>query len=156
MKKIDLGQTISILANIGVIAGIVFLGYEIRQNTAAFQMQAADDYVASTIEMNNLISQDAELADLIYRHSRGDSDLTEVEAFRVRMQYANLFRNWNRLYFLRQRGSLDETFWNIQTADMRRNLQTPGVVEYWQSRREQFDPGLNRVIKDALSDISSE
>jgi len=33
VKKIDYGQAVSILANIGVIAGIVFLGFEIRQNT---------------------------------------------------------------------------------------------------------------------------
>ena len=32
MKKIDLGQAIGILANVGVIAGIVFLGMELRQN----------------------------------------------------------------------------------------------------------------------------
>ena len=32
MTKIDLGRTISILANIGVIAGIVFLGLELQQN----------------------------------------------------------------------------------------------------------------------------
>ena len=31
-KKIDLGQTIGILANAGVIAGIVLLGMELRQN----------------------------------------------------------------------------------------------------------------------------
>ena len=30
LKKIDLGQTISILANVGVIAGIVFLAVELR------------------------------------------------------------------------------------------------------------------------------
>ena len=28
MKKIDLGHTIGILANVGVIAGIIFLGIE--------------------------------------------------------------------------------------------------------------------------------
>jgi hypothetical protein len=31
MKKIDLGQTIAIFANIGVIAGIVFLSVELQQ-----------------------------------------------------------------------------------------------------------------------------
>ena len=31
-KKIDLGQIITICANIGVIAGIVFLGIELQQN----------------------------------------------------------------------------------------------------------------------------
>ncbi len=32
MKKIDLGQAVGILANAGVIAGIVFLGMGLHQN----------------------------------------------------------------------------------------------------------------------------
>jgi hypothetical protein len=32
LKKIDLRHTIGLLANLGVIAGIVFLGLELRQN----------------------------------------------------------------------------------------------------------------------------
>ena len=41
MKKMDLGQTLQILANFGVIAGIVFLAIEIRQNTDSQRMLAA-------------------------------------------------------------------------------------------------------------------
>lgn len=33
VKKLEHGQLVSVLANIGVIAGILFLAYEIRQNT---------------------------------------------------------------------------------------------------------------------------
>ena len=40
MKKIDLGQSIGILANLGVIAGIVFLGLELRQNNSLLAAQA--------------------------------------------------------------------------------------------------------------------
>jgi len=32
MKKIDLGQTLSITANVGVIGGIFFLAYELNKN----------------------------------------------------------------------------------------------------------------------------
>ena len=39
MKKIDLGQTITILANVGVIVGIVFLVVEIRQNTQQLTLE---------------------------------------------------------------------------------------------------------------------
>ena len=35
MKKIDLGQTITVLANLGVIASLVFLGLQVRQEAAA-------------------------------------------------------------------------------------------------------------------------
>ena len=44
MKKLDFGQTVQILANIGVIAGIVFLGFEIQQNNAALNLQARLDW----------------------------------------------------------------------------------------------------------------
>ena len=32
MKKLDFAQTASLLANLGVIAGIIFLGFELGQN----------------------------------------------------------------------------------------------------------------------------
>ena len=41
--KIDLGQTIGILANAGVIAGIAFLALEIQQNTAVQEAQMRFD-----------------------------------------------------------------------------------------------------------------
>ena len=40
MKKIDLGQTITILANVGVVVGIAFLAFELRQNNVALSLQA--------------------------------------------------------------------------------------------------------------------
>jgi hypothetical protein len=50
MKKIDLGQSLSILANVGVLIGIVFLAIEVRDsnvqarvvNTIAFVGQSTD------------------------------------------------------------------------------------------------------------------
>jgi hypothetical protein len=40
MKRIDLGQTIQVLANVGVIASIVFLGVQVR--TSAVQVEDSD------------------------------------------------------------------------------------------------------------------
>ena len=40
MKNNDLGQAISILANVGEITGIVFLAFELQQNNEALGLQA--------------------------------------------------------------------------------------------------------------------
>ena len=40
MKKLDIGQTMSVLANVGIIAGIVFLGYELQQNNDQLRSQS--------------------------------------------------------------------------------------------------------------------
>ena len=39
MKKIDLGQTLGILANVGVVFGILLLAYELNQNRQMMEAQ---------------------------------------------------------------------------------------------------------------------
>ena len=49
MKKIDLGQTITILANIGVIAGIGFLALEVHQNNELMSAEARRSRTESSV-----------------------------------------------------------------------------------------------------------
>lgn len=73
MKKIDLGQTINTLANVGVIAGIVFLGYEMRQNTQVARQEAYGTFAQSVIEVGHTITSNPQLADLIAQIQDGKS-----------------------------------------------------------------------------------
>ena len=64
MKKIDLSQTISILANIGVIAGIVFLGVEIRQNTRSQEASSYQVLMAGIARFNEVEISDPQVPSL--------------------------------------------------------------------------------------------
>ena len=82
MKKIELGQIITILANIGVIAGIVFLGYELRQNN---ELMAAEIRAARNnrvLGVSAMVASDVGLADLLMRAKNGEM-LSEADEFRV-------------------------------------------------------------------------
>jgi len=82
MKKIDLGQTVGLVANVGVIASIVFLGLELRTtNTQAL--------ISTTQEMGNqLTGWQLELATdpvAMDTYVRGLSDFSSLDAMeRVR------------------------------------------------------------------------
>ena len=52
--KIELGQTIQSLANVGVIAGIVFLAIEIRQNTESLEINAYQELIAQINSQSEL------------------------------------------------------------------------------------------------------
>jgi len=72
MKKIDLGQTITILANVGVIAGIVFLGIEVQQNstqieraTIAVAAQAVFELNQEFNEIRRTLYTDASLIEIV-------------------------------------------------------------------------------------------
>ena len=58
MKKIDVGQAIGILANIGVLGGVVFLAVELRQNTQAVQLSSAEGFLSGGSALDLRIAQD--------------------------------------------------------------------------------------------------
>jgi large-conductance mechanosensitive channel len=64
MRKIDLGQTINTFANIGVIAGILFLAIEIRASTRATQASSIQTATALDQEHLLLVGADPDLAKL--------------------------------------------------------------------------------------------
>lgn len=83
MKKIDPGQTITILANIGVIAGIAFLAFEIRQNTAQMRAEAALGIHQDLQRLQESRYADPDFAELILRGEQDYASLDAVERERV-------------------------------------------------------------------------
>ena len=81
MKKPDLGQTISILANVGVIAGIVFLGFELRQNQQMMMAQTRNEIARLDIELQQ-VNREVNQASLIVRAAAGEQ-MTDVESFQL-------------------------------------------------------------------------
>jgi len=111
MGKIQLGQTITVLANIGVIAGIVFLGMELRQNTAAVQgatYQALSDGISSQYIG---VAHDSALAQALLRIYRAEVNRTdpepefsEAESAQIIWYYNALIQRLENSYFQWQTG----------------------------------------------------
>ncbi len=83
MRKFDFAQTITILANVGVVAGLVFLTLEIRQNTSQMRAQGAQSIYQSVETLNEAIYLDGEFADLLQRGEESFATLTAVEKRRL-------------------------------------------------------------------------
>jgi len=83
MKKIELGQTLTILANAAVLGGLIFLAFEIRQNTSEMRTAAAYSVHQDVQSLNRDLYSDPEFADLIMRGEQSWSSLDPVEQRRV-------------------------------------------------------------------------
>jgi hypothetical protein len=82
LNKLDLGQAVSILANIGVIAGIVFLAVELRQNNELMEAEARAARNNRLMMTPAMISTEVDLADVLVRAKNGET-LSESEESRV-------------------------------------------------------------------------
>ena len=82
MLKIGLGQTIGILANAGVIAGIAFLALEIQQNTAVQESQMRYDQNERQIEVIEEIFRNADLRAALLKRINGEPLRMRIFYFR--------------------------------------------------------------------------
>ena len=82
-RQIDLAQVISIIANVGVVFGLVFVTLEIRQNTAQMRAQGAYSIYESVESLNQAVYLDEAFADLLYRGEKSFNDLDPVEQSRL-------------------------------------------------------------------------
>jgi hypothetical protein len=105
MRKIDLGQTIAILANLGVIAGIVFLGVELQQNNRLLSAEA--QYGRRQIDQARVLTlvESGELSDILVR-ARSGEELSEPEEFRLFLLSLNWIQDWEWKYEQIQAGNL--------------------------------------------------
>ena len=106
MKNIDLGQAITILANVGVIAGIVLLAYELNQNNQLMQVEAR---ASSNERVEGLIEQIYSvpgLAEISLKAQAGDS-LTEAEHLKLRGFHMRAMSGWTAAFREFQEGNIE-------------------------------------------------
>jgi len=106
LKKLELGQIISILANVGVIAGIAFLAVELRQNNDLLAAEARLAQSERSEQTFNDIIRVPELAEAISK-ARAGEELTPQNDLQLRAFLSRQFRSWEWQYFERELGALD-------------------------------------------------
>ncbi len=96
MKKIDLGQMFHILANLGVLGGILLLAYELHQNNELMGVQARFNRLTINTENYTLRVENPDLAEAWQKAYENEplssSERTLVEAFAMRVL---LVREWS-------------------------------------------------------------
>ena len=82
MKKIELGQLVTIAANVGVIAGIVFLAIELGQNNDLMEAERRLNRANQIRSIWDTNVYEPEMTELLVKDRNG-ADLTEAEQLRL-------------------------------------------------------------------------
>jgi len=143
MRKIDLAQTLATLANFGVIAGIIFLAVELRQNQTSLdeanvlnRADSATEALQYFNEVRALLAQDEKLS-AIWLSGKAGTELTSVDRERFAnlctmelWAFVTLHQRYNALgQELEAKGIVD---------DARKNIEPPGMLNCWEENREVF------------------
>jgi len=103
MKKIDLGQTINTLANVGVIAGIAFLAVQMQQNNALLANQARSELADRRTRFIEMLIEYPDISELLAKVSDGQT-LTPAEQIRFDQLARRLFASWESQFLEVEQG----------------------------------------------------
>ena len=140
MKKFDLGQLVTILANVGVIAGIVFLAIELRQNNELMVEEARANRVNLRQADTTLVLENPELGRALIKH-RNDEELTDHESLLVTLYIDFVLVNFQNEYLDTVRGLSDEDDLPVETWRLNFGLDRvpEGFVhmrDYWERNKD--------------------
>ena len=138
MKKIDLGQTLGVLANLAVVAGIVFLAIQIREERDYAIVENTTIVGHGMADWMSSVAHDRDRADIILRGSQDFQGLTPLEQF----EFDLLMRSWiiriemgrlaqGRNVSPQASGPGGES--TVLTGNLIRFLDSPGTAQWWKS-----------------------
>ena len=135
LKKIDLGRALGILANVGVLIGILLLVYELGQNRQMMQAQTRNAIAGTLINLRFNEANSDELSQIGLKMAQGEK-LTPVEEQRFQALWDSYFRYWENVHYQYRSGLYDDSEYSAQREAWRNILLSfEAVREYLCSRR---------------------
>ena len=148
MTKIDLGQTITILANLGVIAGIVFLGFELQQNNELLQAQSSFSQRSVDSDRRNTLIRDPGIIRVFVKASSGEA-LTADEQFRLMLINNETLDGYRWQFREYQAGRLPDNYLDLRVW---RDVwdEQPGLYALFLEDRPRLDPDFVEFIEQNI------
>ncbi len=148
MNAENLNRWLTLVANFAVIAGILFLAIEIRQNTQQLEIQSYQAWRAANTEMNMAIA-DPELSAIVAAGHDDSTKLTKDTYIAYAMFHLSLMQMAQETHFLYQQGSLDKELWQAEMYRAAEILSLAGVRQWWEAGgRTQLTPSFVAYIED--------
>ena len=152
MKKIDLGQMITILANIGVIAGIVFLGFELRQNQLVGRAQTQTAIADARRELTQS-DISGPIVDILVSLQR-EEPLSEGDEIRMAMWTDSWLRHYANVYYQNLQGLYDDDGFEANMQEIEAWLQGGGgerVRNHICQNRDMYSTEFTAVIESMFA-----
>ncbi len=150
MSFSDLAAVGSLVSGLAVLASLIYLSLQVRQNTHAHRATAHQDRLNFLKEFLGRLT-DPSMASVFLRGSAGDPDLTEVEY----LQYRSLMHGWflgmAEIVWLHERGVLDQDRFAGSMEALRTNLLSPGCRAVWQGIKPLMPAPFRAVVDDTIA-----
>lgn len=144
-----------ILAAVGVIVSLLYLGQQIRNQTLETRLAFANEFVNQLNLVYSDLSTDAQLSELWVKGLQDFSALSPPQRAQFSAFAGRLLRIVESVFHQYRWGRIDDTVWNGIDTSVRDLCRYPGMMEWWSTRAHWFSDEFNSHMNTYVADTSS-
>ena len=146
MKKVKVSLAVEIIGAIGVIASLIYLGIQIKQNTKVARAEITKDlYLASREAILDIATNDH--LNSIW------SDLRNFENDNAARQwsfYQSFFRLYELQHVLDEQELLEDNIAHSYSLVIQMFAKTEPFAEYWKTSQNTFNPNFVEYVNEQI------
>ena len=152
MATTKINDWMTLIANVSVVAGIVFLAAELRQNTNAIRAQTRDSVTEKQLVVFQSIATTPELAEAWSVGLAGGLEALEpAERPMLLFWVIAVLRAWENEYSQYERGLFSSEEFLPRMERWRRNMEFELYRSTWAENRDSFSPAFRAAIDAMVS-----
>lgn len=126
-----------ILGAVGVIASLIYVAIQIRNNARATRASTYQAVSGSLVTMWETLAANPDMLSMILQASEDFGALDRLGKARARMAIMAYMRRYENAWFQRRVGTMREPEWQAVVGDMEVVLSMPGTREIWRLIRSR-------------------
>jgi hypothetical protein len=143
----DLANLGEVIGAIAVIATLIYLAFEIRQNTRAVRRAATQDIHRSLNDQSRCLVESPDLTALLYRAGQRPEELTGEERFRFQFLLTYVLSNFELAIEYYREGLLSDDMIEGYVKGIHPLIENPVVLEWWEAEGQgMFSPELGDLL----------
>ena len=155
----SVNKWLTLAANLGVIAGILFLAIELRQNNQLIRASAVGATLETRMTRADQVIMNNDLAALLVKNQSGD-ELSEQETMVLDNLHLRSILGWQKDYLLYLEGILDEELLQTNIPLMKfafgDTRPTYSSLDHWEGWKAVSVPAFREFMESCiLSDCES-
>ena len=144
-----IGSIAEALGAVSVVASLIYLATQIRQNTAAIRAGTAQQVTNRAGEIAQSIALNPSMTEIRYRGLRDPDSLSKEEARQFDGLMLAVFRAYGNAAYQFQTGFLDPGEWSGLYSNLRRTVGQPGFIAWWtRIGHSGFSPEFQSLVDE--------
>ncbi len=131
-----INRWMTLVANLGVVAGIIFLAFELQQANLATRIAARDSATEGHVNYLGIVLDPSILA-VAHDKALASEDLSRLETRQLEVYHVRRWRHYERVFYQLQSGLISQQEWYGYDGGINRALN--GTATYWKISRDAWE-----------------